>query len=313
LLLGPTAWGWAYAQSGLVTDLSAFATPEFLATINPAAVDTLYLGEQLIGLPYAQQGVVLYRNASLIPQAAGTFDALLVNAQNATGMGKVGAYLERESLVSSAILNMLGGRLMDSQGRPAFNSDAGLAWFGLLSRYADAGVAGMHTNRDLELFEEGKIGVIIEGTWHMSSLVSALGPENLAIDPWPAADSGQLSGYVQTEAVYLNTNTPQQDQLAALRFMGYLLNRDVQSLLGESGLIPTVLQAAPRDVHVQQAMLALQGGVAWPMVDEAVLQIYWNALDEAINHVFDRGVSPATALQSAYDVVIARLDDLGGD
>jgi ABC-type glycerol-3-phosphate transport system substrate-binding protein len=152
-------------------------------------------------------------------------------------------------------------------------------------------------------------------------MVNKLGAENLAIDPWPTAEmglpsgtpEGTLSGYVQTEAVFLNTNTTQENLLSALRFMGYLLDRDVQSLLGETGLIPTVLEAAPRDVHVQQAMTALEGGTAWPMVDEAVRQIYWNALDEAINNVFERKGSPTSALQSAYEVVITRLDELGGD
>lgn len=313
LLIGPAEWGWAYARSDLVADLSPYASPEFLATINPPAVDTLILDGKLLGLPFAQQGYVMYRNASIVPQASGTLDALVVNAQNSLGIGNEGAYLERESLVSSAILSKLDGRMMDAQSRPAFNSDAGLAWLGLLARYADAGIAGMHTNRDLDLFEEGKIGVIIEGTWRMRALIDALGPENLVIDPWPTVEGGDLSGYVQTEAIYLNTNTPQEHQLAALRFMGYLFDQNVQSLLGESGWIPTVLQATPRDIHIQQAMIALQGGVAWPMADELVLQVYWNALDEAINDVFERGVSPQTALQSAHDVVNVRLDDLGGE
>ena len=312
LLFAPTAWGWQYAQSDLVMDLSAYASDEFLATLNPAAVDTLRLGGKLIGLPYAQQGAVLYRNTQILPQAVGTFDALLSDAQRATGMGRLGGYLEREATVSSATLFGLGGSLMDAQGRPAFNNDTGVQWLGLLARYADVGVAGMHTNRDLDLFEDGKIGVIIETTGRMRSLVNTLGADALAIDPWPAAGGGHLAGYVQTDAVYLNTSILPENMLASLRFMGYLLDPSVQSLLGESGMIPTALDAAPRDPHVRQAMLALQGGAAWPLADDEVLQIYWNALDEAINNVFVRQVSPETALQSANDLVITRLDELGG-
>lgn len=312
LLLGPTEWGWWYAQNDLVTDLSAYASAEFLATINPAAVDTLKLSDKLIGLPFGQQGYVMYRNVSILPQQADNLDTLIANAQRVTGMGKVGGYLEREALVSSPILVGLGGSLMDEQGRPAFNNDLALEWFNLLGLYADAGIAGMHTNRDLELFRQGKIGVIFEGTWRLEGLVSALGGENVAIDPWPKVGGGQLSGYVQTEAVFLNTSTSQENLLASLRFMGYLLNRDVQTLLGESGVIPTVLEAKPRSVHIQQAMRALEGGTAWPMVEEAVLQVYWNALDEAINGVFERGMSVTSALQSAYDVVNKRLDELEG-
>jgi arabinogalactan oligomer/maltooligosaccharide transport system substrate-binding protein len=313
LLLAPTEWGWAYAQSGLIADVKPYASPEFLGTISPAALGSVLLGEQLMGLPYSQQGYVLYRNTAIVPQASATFDELLANAQNAIGVGNVGAYLEREALVSSAIIPALGGRLMDAQGRPAFNSDAGLAWLGLLGRYSEAGVAGTHTNRDRDLFEQGKIGVIIEGTWRMRSLANAIGSDNLAIDAWPITAGGRMSGYVQTEAVFLNTNTAEKDKLASLRFMGYLLDRNVQGLLGESGMIPTVMQAGPRDMHVQQAMTALLYGIAWPVADEAVLQVYWNALDQAINDVFERGVSPTAALQSAYDVVNVRLDELGGE
>jgi ABC-type glycerol-3-phosphate transport system substrate-binding protein len=310
LLLGPATWGWAYAQTGLVADISVYASPAFLGTINPAAVDTLRLGDQLLGLPYAQKGVVLYRNTSILPQPPDTFDELITSAQSATRGGRVGAYLERESVVSSAALYGLGGSLMDAQGNPTFNSPQGLAWLDLLARYEEAGLAGMHTNRDLILFEAGKIGYIFEGTWQLDRLTGALGPEKVALDRWPKLDSGQLSGYVQTEAVFLNTNVEQKDHQAALRFMGFLMTSEVQTLLGESGFIPTVLDASPRDVHVNMAMSALASGAAWPLVDEQILPIYWNALDEAINDVFVDGVPPDTALQSAYNVVVTRLEDL---
>lgn len=313
LLLAPAEWGGGYYSGGLVADIAQLISSDFLATINQPALGTMRYQEALIGLPYATRGFVLYRNNSIIPQAPETFDQLVSLSQSVSQIGVVGAYLDRGSLFSSGHLYGLGGRVMDANGDPAFNDSYGLAWIDLLTRYEEAGPAGLDTNRDIDLFKEGKAGLVIEGSWNWPALSQAIGSENLFIDPWPSYEGGKLAGYVQCDSIYMNTNIDSDKQASALQFMGYLLDPDVQKLMAEVGFIPAALGVQPRDAHVQQVMQALFSGVSYPVVpDERFYSVYWSALDSAIYNVFEQGMSAQDALQAAYDFINVRLAEIRG-
>ena len=311
LLIAPAEWGPAYYDSGLVSNLSLFASHEFLSGINPAALGTGFYKDALICLPVAQKGVVLYRNMQLIPDPAETFEQLMAAARGTTRAGKLGSYFDRGAFFSAGSLGGLGGGLMDAGQVPIFNDRQGLAWLDLMEAYDVAGAVGMNTNRDLELFRTGRIGYIIEGTWQINTLAQAIGEENLVIDPWPTFASGHLSGFVQAESVFLSPNTKPGDMYAALLFMGYLLTPDVQQYLAEVGLIPAAIDANPRPVHIAQAAAALADGTAYPAVaDSRVLTAYWEALELAIQQVFTQGIDPQEALDNAEALVLKRLSEI---
>ena len=311
LLLAPAEWGPAYYESGLVRDLSPYASETFLAGINPAALGTGWYQDALISLPVSQQGVVLYRNREVISAQAETFDELIAAARVATRAGNLGAYFDRGAFFSAGNLGGLGGAILDANQNPAFNSPAGLAWLDLMAAFDVAGAVGMNTNRDLELFSSGRIGYIIEGTWQIDSLVEALGEENLVIDPWPAFNNGRLSGFVRADSVFLNPNTRSNDVYAAMLFMGYLLTPEVQQVFAEIGMIPVVLDAAPRPQFVAQAADALAGGTAYPPVaNSRLLTACWEGLELAIKEVFTRRIDPQEALNHAEDLVSERLVEI---
>jgi len=308
LLLAPAEWGPWYYDNHLVADLSAYTSDEFLAHIYPAALGTGQYESALISLPIAQRGVVLYRNLDLIPDAPQTFDELINMAQAATRGGNLGAYFDRGAFYSAGNISGLGGELMDIDQKPLFNSPAGLGWLDLMADYDVAGAVGLNTNRDFDLFSSGRIGFIVDGTWQIAALEHALGTENFAIDSWPEYGSGHLSGFVQTEAVYLNPNTVDGDQMAAMLFMGFLLTPEVQQYLAEYGLIPTVVDANPRPFHIAEAVTALAVGTAYPPVaDPHILTAYWEGLELAIQMRFTYRDDAQVALQSAEQHVLVRL------
>lgn len=309
LLFAPAEWGPALYESGLITDLTPYTAEPFLQGFLEPALGTVRYRGALIGLPYALRGAVLYRNTALIPDPPQTFDELIVSARLASRGGNLGAFLERGAYFSVPHLAGLGGRLMDENGDPAFNDAFGLAWLDLLAAFRQPGIApAFNTNQDVELFRDGRIGFIIDGTWNREVLAQAIEPENLAIDPWPVWDGGRLSGYVQADCLYLNANARGETQYAALLFMGYLIDGQVQTLLAEVGYIPSVKAAQPRNEHIQQTMVALSGGIPYPpMTDYRYLSAYWDALENALRQVFEQGGEPAAALQAAYDAVLQRL------
>jgi arabinogalactan oligomer / maltooligosaccharide transport system substrate-binding protein len=299
VLLGPADWGPAYYDKGLVADLSNIAPAEFLATLNPAALnETRYRGA-LIGLPYAiRSAVVMYRNKSIMPVAPATFDDLIAQAKAATRAGTVGAYLEWSFFYSAAHLDGMGAQLMDQNGDPTFNTALGVEWLKLLAAFKQAGPIEFNGNRDLDTFKSGKAGIIIDGTWNKTQLAKAIGAQNLAIDPWPAYRDGHLAGYLQTDNIYLSTNVVGEQRYAALQFMGFFLAREVQAIMTRAGHIPAVMDIQVDDPLMQQEMIALKGSVAYPIRPE--VRAYWDPLQAAMLSVVNDDADPLSALQKAF-------------
>jgi arabinogalactan oligomer / maltooligosaccharide transport system substrate-binding protein len=302
VIFGPAEWGPLLFEKGLVADLTRDADPKFLAEINPAALGEARFRGALIGLPLSiREGVLLFRNKTLIPERPATFDDLIRLSRSVTKGGRVGAYLDRSFFYSAAHLYGLGGRLLDDQGEPAFNTPEGVAWLELLRSFEQAGAADYNTDRDLQLFKEGRIGFIVDGSWNRNELAKAIGEENLAIDAWPRVPGGRLSGFVRADNIYLNANLRGDERYAALLFMGFMMARDVQSVLARGGHIPSVTNVQVNDPLMQQAMEALEGNTPYP-IDPALSGIL-DPLEAALRSVFEENLDPKDALQKAYDEI----------
>lgn len=311
ILFGPAEWGPSLFDSDLVIDLIPYTSGEFLATINPVALDTCNYRDAIIGLPYAQYGILMIRNRSIISRSPESLDDLINLSALASDGSKIGTYIELGSFFSAAHLSGLGGKLMEADFFPSFNDHFGVSWMELVSALDRLGPVSFNSDNDVELFKIGQIGMIIDGSWNLNSIVDAVGENYVVVDPWPITADGKLSGYVQTDALYLNANITGDEQLAALRFMGFLLDKDVQSLLSEVGFIPSIIGAQPQSDLIQSAMLAFQGGTPFPVVPtNAYLRPYWDALNAAIQSVIELNISPMDALNIADDYVRRRLTDL---
>jgi maltose-binding protein MalE len=305
LLIGASDWGAQLYDDGWIADLSSLASAEFLATIHPVALSAVQYKGALIGLPHTEKGVILYRNTSIIPDAVATYPELVTAAQSATQGDVVGADLERGFFFSAAHLHGMGGRLMNRYGCPAFNNQTGVDWLNLLVSFEDAGPTEYHTDNDLNLFQDGKVGFIIDGTWNMANISDTLGIDNVAIDPWPAP----LSGYVQVENIYLAADLTDPEQADGWAFMEYLLSVEAQEIMLDAGHIPAVSGVPIADPLMQQAADALAGGTAFPVIPQILA--YWGPMDTALLSVFEGSAEPAQALQGAYDDIVAALLALG--
>lgn len=307
LLLGPSEWGPALYQAGLIADLTGIVSQENLNRLNKPALAAARSGETLIGAPYAIQGVVLYRNKDIITISPDSFENLAALAQNSTQGDVIGAYLERSFYFSGGHLLGLGGRLIDDNGAPAFNTPEGKAWVGLLKRFEEAGPTNYFGDDDLERFKMGTVGWIIDGTWNMRSLAAALGPEKLAIDPWPTYEDGRLSGFVTAENIYLNSHYPAESDLTVKTFLNYFISPEAQTFLGETGRIPSIAGVTLIDSIMgpltAQAMAALAGGAAYPA--EPAASIYNLNLDNALRAIFENGAPPEQALNNAAQMIQA--------
>jgi arabinogalactan oligomer/maltooligosaccharide transport system substrate-binding protein len=307
VLIGAADWGPALYDAGLIADLSAMISRASLRTINPAALGAVNYHNALIGLPHTIKGVVMFRNAAIVPAAPATWDELVTAAQAATQGDVVGANLERGFSFSAGHLSGLGGQLMGRNGDPRFNDERAVEWVNLLNSFEEAGPTEYYTDNDLNLFKAGKAGIIIDGTWNKAGLVEAIGAENLAIDPWPTyGEGGYLSGYVQAENLYLGANAEGDDQTAAWKFIEFCLSPEAQAMLADIGHIPAIAGVEINDPLMLQAVEALEGGTPLPVIPE--MGAYWEPMDTALQSVFEQAADPAEALQQAYDTITAAIE-----
>jgi len=310
VLIAPGEWGPSFYDAGMVIDLSPLVGPELLNTLNPAAVQAVQYQSSLIGLPVDLRGVVLYRNAGLIPQPAATFDELIRMSEAITQGNIFGAVLDRSFFFAGGHLFGLGGELMEEDGRPAFNNPAGTAWINLLRSFEQAGPPDFFSDNDLNLFIEGRVGFLIDGTWNRQALVEAIGAQNLAIDIWPIHENGSLAGFVQTENIYLTPHALEEEFRISWLFIEHFLEPASQSLVANVGLVPAIngspVNVAASEMQIDdplilQAMEALADGVAYPLAPQ--MPVYATQLEIALQSVYDDRASPAAALQAAEDAV----------
>lgn len=312
ILLGPAEWGPELYAHGWTADLNSLVGSGLLDRLNPAGVAMAQAGGALAGLPVSLSGVVLYRNQELVLAPPLTLDDLLLQAKAATGGEQIGAILERSFFFAGGHLLGLGGHWSDEAGMPAFADDAGAAWVTLLGKFGQAGPVDYAGENDLELFKEGRVGFIVDGTWNRAALAEAIGAQNLAIDPWPAVEEGRLSGFVQAENLYLrpgDLGDPGGDLSLPWLFTEFLLSPESQVGLLEVGLIPATLpEKLPKveiDPLLEQAMEALAGGAPYPVTID--VSLYSTALDSAVRSVFEAGAPPEEALQGAAAAIQTAL------
>jgi len=305
LILGPGAWGPPLADAGLLKDLSGLPSPELVTTVNQAALGSVQYRGGLIGFPYAVNGVVLYRNRSIIPEPPETFDDLVRLATSATQGERVGAMLERSFFFSGGHLSATGGQVMNEDGTPAFNTPEGAAWLELLSAFELAGPTDFLSDQDLELFKEGNLGFLIEGSWRQEELLEALSSDRLAVDPWPLYGRGQLAGFVRSENIYMNARADDESAAAGWRFIEHFLSPGVQELLTEAGRIPALTSVETSDPLMNQMVAALAGGATYPPYP--AMDLYISPMDFALRSYFQEGAAAEDALQAAEERILEAL------
>jgi maltose-binding protein MalE len=301
ILFGPAEWGLSLYQAELIAELAGFVEQEWLESINPAALESSHKEGALISLPYAIRGVTMFRNKEIIPTAPESFEQLVIIAREATQGEKIGAMLERSFFYSTGHLFGIGGQLMDLEGWPAFNNDRGMAWLELLKKFEEAGPTSYMSDADLNLFKENRLGVMIDGTWNMAELSTAIGEQNLAIDPWPTYRDGRLSGFVQSRNLYINSNISPENGQASVEFMRFFLSLENQLALPSYGQIPARRDGELEDPLISQAIEALWEGKSYPAHPD--MEIYSSVLESTLGSVFNHGYLPHEALRAAFDKI----------
>lgn len=299
LLIGADDWGPPMFDALLLADVSDVPTEN----VNAAALAVGQYNGVQVELPYVLKGVVLFRNTAIQPEPATSWDDLKTKAEAATSGDTYGALLEIGNFFSFAHLYGLGGALMNADGTPAFNTEAGVAWLAMLADFKALGADSWYNDNDINLFKEGKVGWVIDGTWNLASFTESLG-DNLAIDAWPAG----MSGFVQTGAIMLSANTDEMTATYAKDFMAFLLGAEAQALFyaSDDAFIPSNATVVVDDPLRNQALTAFGNGTGWIVLP--AMGSYWGPTETLIKSVIDEGADPVEALNAAEQAVLDGLN-----
>jgi len=316
VLIGAADWGPGLYDADLIADITGMISDETLAAINPAAMGAVEYAGAMVGLPQTIKGVVMFRNTAILPEAPTTYEEMVAMHNEVTEGDVVGVDLEYGFFFSSAHLDgVCGGELMTPEGDPTFNTAEGECWLSLFNTWEeDFGVVENYNDNDVNLFKSGNVGIIIDGSWNTSALAEAIGPENLAIDAWPTVGDGALSGYVQTENIYLGANAEGDDLAASIAFIEYFLSVEAQTILANpeaAGHLPAISGVEITDPHQAQLVAAFEGGTAFPVIPE--MNAYWDPMNNALLQVVQEDADPATVLQEAFDLVTAKVAEIRGE
>jgi ABC-type glycerol-3-phosphate transport system substrate-binding protein len=112
-----------------------------------------------------------------------------------------------------------------------------------------------------------------------------------------------MSGYLETENLYLGAQASGADRQAALAFMQFLLSPESQNLLANSALanhVPSVVGLDVSDPLMQQEIAVLATDVAYPA---RIWNDYAGPLNTAIKEVIQGNSDPRGALKEAQDAI----------
>jgi ABC-type glycerol-3-phosphate transport system substrate-binding protein len=177
----------------------------------------------------------------------------------------------------------------------AISAQAGECWLAILDDWSQAARAIFNSDEDYDAFVNGEIPWLIDDSTKAEGLFLALGPDGMAIDPWPVYSpiERRLSGYAWTRNIYFSASTEQEDFDAAWVLARYLLTEDIQLSLAEvrSGRqFPVLKDAELEEPSLQEILIALNENIALPLYSE--FDVIAEVLEEAAIDVTRRGYDP---------------------
>lgn len=142
-----------------------------------------------------------------------------------------------------------GGDVFDKDGKPAFNSEAGvkaLDWFrdAIFTHKIVPETAISARNTDLnQQFPEGRYGMVLDGSYRLSGwLGSKMGAENMNAGPWPSITAGKPSPiFTNSWDLGMPSSIAPEKQEAAWKFIAYFFEPEISKTytLAE-GSLPTL-------------------------------------------------------------------------
>ncbi|MDZ5695890.1 sugar ABC transporter substrate-binding protein [Chelativorans sp. M5D2P16] len=332
----------------IYTDLSALLPQEEIDAFVPANIKASTLDGKLVMLPRAQFDVsALYYQKSLyedeekkaaFQEEYGYELAPPDTWEEVADQAKFFAdppdfygtqFAGKEEAINGRFYEMLvaeGGEYLDAEGRPAFNSEAGvraLNWF--VDLYEAKAVPAGTTNYlwdDLgQGFASGTVAINLDWPgWagFFNDPESSKVAGNVGVKVQPKGSSGKRTGWSGHHGFSVTENCADKEAAASLAW--WLTNEDSQKLEASAGPLPTrtgvwdwVIAEAEDDPYRQEVLAAFQKAAehAFPVPQTAAWIEISNAVYPELQAAILGDKTPQQALDDAAGEATMILEDLG--
>jgi maltose-binding protein MalE len=247
IIIVPSVMARDLAELGVIQSLDIEKDEIDIDAYLPAAVNGLYLEDNLYGLPFSLHTFALYYNKDMLGDVnpPATIDELWQQAQE----GKTFA-LPTNFKGAFWGVQAFGGRLFDEEGNVVLNQGGFANWLIWLKNAQAIPYLLFNKNQDdlTRLFIEGKAAYYVGHSSELSTLQNALGEEVVGVAPLPRGQNNFAGPFMDTESLLFSRASSANSHKLAMRLAKFLTNVEQQRRLAlDAGKIPV-----NRDVQIDR-------------------------------------------------------------
>ena len=269
----------------------------------------------------------LLKQAGFAPdKIPATLEELVQMGEKLTGNGHygLGYSLDKERTTPEiyyySVLWGMGGDVLDKDGKPIFNSDAGvkaLDWLrDLIFSYkiVPETAISMSSNDLQQQFPQGRYGMSLDGSYRLSGWQSqGMNSDNLGAGPWPSITAGKPAPmFTNSWDLAMPSSIAQDKQEAAWKFISYFFEPDIckQYTVAE-GTMP-VLKSLLDDKEFNDPYHKVFADVIAKAGRGLAISPFTTELDDLITTAIQDALVNKTPSKTALDKAAAAFSKLGG-
>lgn len=267
---------------------------------------TQYNGQQY-AVPLDLETYALFYNKSLVSKPPTTFTQVIQDAKaiQQNHPGDYGFQYDINNFYYSyAFISGFGGYIFQDRHGALNPSHLGLDNMGTIKglRYIRGFVtqglmpADITGNIAVANFSAGKLGMIIDGPWDISTYEKA--HVNFGIEPLPVLPNGHHPGsFFGTQSAFVSTQVSPQQQQMAWQLTKFLAHRSTLALLRAGNRIPAMesAQAAAIKLNPYLRPFIQQAKWAFPMPNIVQMSAVWTPGADTLTEVTKGAESPREA------------------
>jgi arabinogalactan oligomer/maltooligosaccharide transport system substrate-binding protein len=308
VLLGPPDWVGEFVDAEIIRPINELTEDDLAAEYNEAAVGLFSRDDTLYAVPQNINGVALFYNKLLVPEPPMTTEELVAAVGEFEGTDNMGLGIFPQFYNNAAYLYGFGGQALTEDGSSGFDSQETIEWLTFLQDLSNT--PGVEVGADQaaieSLFNEGKLGMMINGPWFVGAATENLGEENVGVAILPAVsenDNEPAKPFVGGSGLYINSNLDDDQAALALEFARWYSTTGTEPMVAEAGQLPAANDVEiPADNTISQAFVE-QYENAVPLPNDPKMGAVWTPADDMLSKVLSGDVAPTEAAQSAAETI----------
>ncbi|HEX7057126.1 MAG TPA: extracellular solute-binding protein [Bacilli bacterium] len=309
------------ALEGLVQPMNV--PEDVLKTYTPESLSALSDGGKLYGLPFVVETYALFYNKDLVPTPPATIADLeqIMKAQTDKANDKYGFLFDATNFYFAwAFMGGNNGYIFKPNGNSfdindiGLNKEGAVAGVKLIQDWFKQGYLPKGVNGDIAggLFNQGKVGAIINGPWAVSDSKKQLG-DKFAVAPLPKLANGNVpQSFIGVKGWMLSKFSKNPEWATDLA--EFLTSADsTLTYFKQTGEIPPVLEVLSNPVLTNDPIVAgfseqIKHGLPFPNVPE--LDAVWDPMANALKFAAE-GKDVQTVLDEAVKQVQEKIKMMG--